>query len=105
MVTMSYQRLAQTLLDALPPDTFATVVTGDQVTHGKPHPETGSTVVLTIAHMDQDPGNNDRANLRALCQRCHNRWDSAARSRNAAATRARKLGAGTLDLFTCEALP
>ncbi|MFG5119408.1 HNH endonuclease [Methylorubrum sp. POS3] len=73
--------------------------------NGKPHPETGSTVVLTIAHMDQDPGNNDWANLRALCQRCHNRWDSAARTRNAAATRARKLGAGTLDLFTCEALP
>lgn len=28
-------------------------------------------VVLTVAHLDQDPGNNDRANLAALCQRCH----------------------------------
>lgn len=73
--------------------------------NGVPHPETGSTVVLTVAHLDQDPGNNDWANLAALCQRCHNLWDSRSRTRNAIATRARKRGEGTLDLFTCEALP
>lgn len=28
-------------------------------------------VVLTIAHLDHDPENNDLSNLRALCQRCH----------------------------------
>ncbi|WP_128561048.1 hypothetical protein [Methylobacterium crusticola] len=28
-------------------------------------------VVLACAHLDHDPGNNDPANLRALCQRCH----------------------------------
>ena len=28
-------------------------------------------VVLTVAHLDQDPRNCDRSNLRALCQRCH----------------------------------
>lgn len=39
MVTMSYERLAATLVDALPSDTFAVVVTGDQVNDGKPHPE------------------------------------------------------------------
>ena len=33
------------------------------------------TVVLTVAHLDHDVKNNDMDNLRALCQRCHNRWD------------------------------
>ncbi len=71
---------------------------------GKPHPETGSDVTLTVAHLDQNPGNNDPANLKALCQLCHNLWDSMSRTKNARATRARKLGEGTLDLFACEAV-
>ena len=41
----------------------------------QPHPITGSKVILTIAHMDQDKENNDWTNLRALCQRCHLRHD------------------------------
>lgn len=28
-------------------------------------------IVLTIAHLDHDITNNDPANLRALCQKCH----------------------------------
>jgi hypothetical protein len=28
-------------------------------------------VVLAAAHLDTDPTNNRRKNLRALCQRCH----------------------------------
>lgn len=32
-------------------------------------------VVLTTAHLDHDPGNVDEENLRALCQRCHLRYD------------------------------
>ena len=39
LVTMSYAVLAQVLVDALPAGTFGAVVTGDVVTHGKPHPE------------------------------------------------------------------
>jgi hypothetical protein len=39
--------------------------------NGLPHPDTGSRVVLTVAHMDQDKKNNRFNNLRALCQRCH----------------------------------
>jgi HAD superfamily hydrolase (TIGR01509 family) len=39
LVTMSYARLAETMTDQLPPGTFAAVVTGDQVSDGKPHPE------------------------------------------------------------------
>lgn len=40
-----------------------------------PHPVTGSKVVLTTAHLDHDKTNNDLANLRHLCQRCHLRHD------------------------------
>jgi HAD superfamily hydrolase (TIGR01509 family) len=39
LVTMSYARFVDPILAALPADTFATVVTGDAVDHGKPHPE------------------------------------------------------------------
>ncbi|MEH3053924.1 MAG: HAD family phosphatase [Patulibacter minatonensis] len=39
LVTMSYASLAQTVVDQLPAGTFAAVVTGDLVEHGKPHPE------------------------------------------------------------------
>ncbi|WP_202049821.1 hypothetical protein [Microvirga mediterraneensis] len=65
--------------------------------NGEAHPETGSKVVLTIAHMDQDETHNDPANLRALCQRCHNAWDRPHRAINASITRHRKQGQN--DLF------
>ncbi len=39
LVTMSWTRLADAVLAVLPADAFAAVVTGDQVRHGKPHPE------------------------------------------------------------------
>jgi HAD superfamily hydrolase (TIGR01509 family) len=39
LVTMSYQSLAQAIIETLPDGTFETVVAGDDVTHGKPHPE------------------------------------------------------------------
>lgn len=39
LVTMSYQGLADIVLGMLPEGLFDVVVTGDQVTHGKPHPE------------------------------------------------------------------
>lgn len=43
--------------------------------HGKPHPDTGATVVLTTMHLDHDPENCADDNLMAGCQRCHNRYD------------------------------
>jgi len=55
--------------------------------NGQPHPETGGRVVLTIAHMDHDESHADPARCRALCQRCHNKWDAGHRRINAAATR------------------
>jgi HAD superfamily hydrolase (TIGR01509 family) len=39
LVTTSYASLADAVLSLLPAGTFAAVVTGDQVTHPKPHPE------------------------------------------------------------------
>lgn len=61
--------------------------------HGEPHPETGSTVVLTVAHLDHDPGNNADDNLRAMCQRCHLTYDAKHHAVNAARTRRRRLEA------------
>lgn len=39
--------------------------------NGKPHPRTGSKVVLTVHHLNHLPEDSRRANLVALCQRCH----------------------------------
>ncbi|HEX7739533.1 MAG TPA: HAD family phosphatase [Marmoricola sp.] len=39
LVTMSYPRFIAPVLEALPDDTFACIVTGDQVSVGKPDPE------------------------------------------------------------------
>ncbi len=39
LVTMSYRRLAEAVVEALPPGSFATLVTGDEVERGKPHPD------------------------------------------------------------------
>jgi len=47
-------------------------------------------VVLTVSHQDHDPQNNDPANLRALCQRCHNRYDIAHRVETRRETRRAK---------------
>jgi len=48
--------------------------------NGKPHPVTGSRVVLTCAHVyDHKPESASLLNLAALCQRCHNRHDAKMR--------------------------
>jgi HAD superfamily hydrolase (TIGR01509 family) len=39
LVTMSWRSLAGAVVDALPEGSFQAVVTGDEVEHGKPHPE------------------------------------------------------------------
>lgn len=55
--------------------------------HGKPHPVTGSRVVLTIGHLDHIPEHCAEHNLRAWCQRCHLAYDHDHHQRNAYATR------------------
>jgi hypothetical protein len=64
-----------------------------RASNGHPHPVTGSTVVLTVGHLDHNPENCERANLRAWCQRCHNTYDRPHRAATAAATRAHELRA------------
>ncbi len=54
---------------------------------GQPHPVTGSTVVLTVAHLTHDESCADPADLAAMCQRCHNTYDAPHRRANAARTR------------------
>ena len=65
--------------------------------NGEPHPAAGSTVVLTVAHLDHTPENCDRANLKAWCQRCHNTYDAPMR-RAGVRERARAVAAAG-DLF------
>jgi hypothetical protein len=55
-------------------------------------------VVLTVAHLNHDPADCRDENLKAMCNRCHLRYDTALHVRHAATTRARALAAGTLEL-------
>lgn len=32
-------------------------------------------IILTVAHLDHNPENNDLKNLKAMCQKCHNNYD------------------------------
>lgn len=48
----------------------------------KPHPVTGSKVVLTIAHLAHNPRDNRPEALKALCQRCHLAIDRHIHARN-----------------------
>lgn len=54
------------------------------------------TIVLTCAHLDHDPSNNDDDNLAAYCQRCHLAHDRDRHTANAKATRKRKRHAAVL---------
>jgi beta-phosphoglucomutase-like phosphatase (HAD superfamily) len=52
LVTMSYARLAEVALEQLPAASFDTVVTGDAVARGKPHPE---AYLTAAARLGVDP--------------------------------------------------
>lgn len=53
LVTMSWTSLATAVVDAVPAGSFDVVVTGDVVTHGKPHPE---AYLTAAARLGVDPG-------------------------------------------------
>ncbi len=69
---------------------------GCQAVNGEPHPLTGSRVVLTVAHLNHDPADCRPENLRAMCQRCHNRYDAPHRAGTRARTRRARMAAGDL---------
>ena len=62
----------------------------------KPHPVTGSKVVLTTAHIyNHNPEACNLLNLAALCQLCHNRHDAKVRRKN----RRKRLNKNQLQLW------
>jgi hypothetical protein len=65
--------------------------------NGKPHPITGSKVVLTVAHLNHAPSDCSERNLVALCQRDHLRYDAEHHRQTREATRRAKMA--TLELF------
>jgi hypothetical protein len=54
-------------------------------------------IVLTIAHLDHRPEDCSPENLKALCQRCHLRYDSVHHGETA--YRTRRSGKASSDLF------
>ncbi|MFA6575730.1 MAG: HAD family phosphatase [Nocardioides sp.] len=54
LVTMSYARFVAPILHHLPPKTFTVIVTGDQVTNGKPHPEPYLTAAAALGVEPED---------------------------------------------------
>jgi len=66
----------------------------------KPHPITGSKVVLTVAHLDHTPENCHYDNLKALCQKCHLSYDAKHHAETRAKTKRDQLiASGQLSLF------
>lgn len=56
--------------------------------------------VLTVAHLDHNPSNCNRNNLRALCSVCHLKYDHPHHIKNASGSRHRKReNQGQLTLF------
>ena len=64
--------------------------------NGEPAKFARGRVVLTVAHLNHDPQDCRDENLRALCQRCHLRYDSQLHQKHARATRRSRLAAGEL---------
>lgn len=67
--------------------------------NAQPHPNTGSRVVLTVAHLDHIPEHCDPANLRAMCQRCHLAYDRDLHQRTRRRTIDARRFAGMPPLF------
>lgn len=72
---------------------------GCQAVDRQPHPVTGSLVVLTVAHLDHTPEHCSPANLLALCQLHHLRYDAQHHAATASRTRVQQReAAGQLAL-------
>lgn len=57
-------------------------------------------IVLTVAHLDHTPETREETQLKAMCQRCHLRFDQAEHQTHAAETR--RAGKAHRDLFENE---
>jgi len=74
---------------------------GCRVLNYSRHPDTGSKVILTTAHLCRcSPLCGELSHLRALCQRCHLQLDAELHAHHAAATwRRTSEAAGQLRLW------
>lgn len=57
-------------------------------------------VVLTLAHLDRDPSNDDETRIRAFCQRCHLKYDAKQHAESARVTRMARKAVGNLRGIT-----
>jgi hypothetical protein len=57
--------------------------------NGEPAKWARGKIVLTVAHLDHDPTRCDDDNLKAMCQRCHLRYDREHHAETSRATRQR----------------
>lgn len=64
--------------------------------HGEKAHYANGKIVLTVAHLNHNPKDNRRKNLKAMCQRCHLRYDSKHNQQNARKTRREKKAIGEL---------
>lgn len=65
--------------------------------HGHPAKWAKGTVILTTAHLCHDSTCEDETHMKAMCQRCHLRYDTPFHVQNAHATR--RQGKAMRDLF------
>lgn len=65
--------------------------------NGEQHPETGSKVVLTTAHLDHVPEHCALSNLKHWCQRCHLHYDREHHAQTR--YRVKREAAATSDMF------
>lgn len=71
-----------------------------QERHGELAKWARGRVVLTVAHLNHDPQDCRPENLKAMCQRCHLRYDAPHHRHNAALTRRRrKIESGQSELI------
>ncbi len=72
-----------------------------QERNGEPAVWARGKVVLTVAHLNHDPQDCRSENLKAMCQRCHLRYDQPHHAKHAAETRRRRrIDAGQMELPT-----
>lgn len=64
--------------------------------HGEQAKWANGQVILTVAHLNHKPEDCRDENLKAMCQRCHLRYDSPHHMKNAALTRRAKKRNGEL---------
>jgi hypothetical protein len=70
--------------------------------HGEVNPDTGKFVWLTVAHLDHTPENCDDANLKAMCQGCHLRYDVDHHAETRRATLAAERASWMTPLFAAD---